>query len=143
MTMDLTRKEKKILLVDDEADITLVFKLALEDAGFIVDIYQDPSVALSKFKPNFYGLVILDIRLPGMSGFELHKEMQKIDPQLIFCFITAGEIYYDEVRSREGDKRGEEEQYCIIERERFLRKPISNVDLVERIEKMMMMRESS
>jgi hypothetical protein len=58
-------------------------------------------------------------------------------------FITAGEIYYDEVRSREGDKRGEEEQYCIIERERFLRKPISNVDLVKRIKKMMMMRESS
>ena len=91
-------------MVDDEPDITIAFKLALEDAGFIVDTYQDPSVALSKFKPNFYGLVILDIRMPGMSGFELHKEMQKIDPQLIFCFITAGEIYYDEVRSREGEK---------------------------------------
>jgi DNA-binding response OmpR family regulator len=45
--MDLTKKEKKILLVDDEPDITILFKLALEDAGFIVDTYQDPSVALS------------------------------------------------------------------------------------------------
>ena len=99
------KERKKILLVDDEPDITIVFKLALEDAGFIVDTYQDPSAALSKFKPNFYGLVILDIRMLGMSGFELHKELQKIDPQLIFCFITAGEIYYNEVRSREGDKK--------------------------------------
>ena len=63
------------MLVDDETDITIVFKLALEDADFIVDTYQDPSIALSKFKPNSYGLVIMDIRLPGMNGFELHKEM--------------------------------------------------------------------
>jgi two-component system, OmpR family, response regulator ChvI len=143
MMMDLTRKEKKILLVDDDPDITIVFKLALEDAGFIVDTYQDPSVALSNFKPNSYGLVILDIRMPGMSGFELHKEMQKRDPQLIYCFITANAIYYDEVISREGDKRGKEEQYCTSNRERFLQKPISNVDLVKRVEKIMMMRESS
>jgi two-component system, OmpR family, response regulator ChvI len=61
MMMDLTRKEKKILLVDDDPDITIVFKLALEDADFIVDTYQDPTVALSNFKPNSYGLVILDI----------------------------------------------------------------------------------
>jgi two-component system, OmpR family, response regulator ChvI len=142
MMMDLTRKEKKILLVDDEPDITIVFKLALEDAGFIVDTYQDPSVALSNFKPNSYGLVILDIRMPGMSGFELYKEMQKIDPQLIFCFITADVIYYDEVISRGGNKRGKEGQYCTLNRERFLQKPISNVDLVKRIEKMMM-RESN
>jgi DNA-binding response OmpR family regulator len=130
------------LLVDDDPDITIVFKLALEDSGFIVDTYQDPSVALSKFKPNSYGLVILDIRMPGMSGFELHKELQKIDPQLIFCFISADAIYYDEVIIRAGDNRGKEERYCTLNRERFLQKPISNVDLVKRIEEMMM-RDSS
>ena len=140
--MDLTRKEKKILLVDDDPDITIVFKLALEDSGFIVDTYQDPSVALSKFKPNSYGLVILDIRMPGMNGFELHKELQKIDPQLIFCFISADAIYYDEVISRAGDKRGKEEQYSTLNRERFLQKPISNVDLVKRIDEMMMRNSS-
>jgi CheY-like chemotaxis protein len=140
MMMDLTRKEKKILLVDDDPDITIVFKLALEDAGFIVDTYQDPSVALSKFKPNSYGLVILDIKMPEMSGFELHEELQKIDSQLIFCFVTANAIYYDEVISREGDKRGKEERYCKLNRERLLQKPISNADLVKRIEKLMMMR---
>ena len=141
--MDLTRKErKKILLVDDEPDITLAFRLILENAGLIVDTYQDPLVALSKFKPNFYGLVILDIKMPRMNGFELHKEMRKRDSQVMVCFITAGEMYYDEVRNREGEERGEENQYCTLDRERFLQKPISNVDLVKRIEKMMIMRES-
>jgi DNA-binding response OmpR family regulator len=102
--MDLARKEKKILLVDDEPDVTIAFKLALEDAGFIVDTYQDPSVALSKFKPNSHGLVILDIRMPRMNGFKLHKEMRKIDPQVMICLITAGEMYYDEVRNGEGEE---------------------------------------
>jgi DNA-binding response OmpR family regulator len=55
-------KGKKIFLVDDELDITIAFKLALEGAGFTVDICQDPFLALSKFKPNFYHLIILDIR---------------------------------------------------------------------------------
>ena len=134
--MDLTRKEKKILFVDDEPDMTMAFKLILENAGFIVDTYQDPLVALSKFKPNFYGLVILDIKMPRMNGFELHKEMRKIDPQVMVCFFTAGEMYYDEVRNREGEERGEENQYCTLDRERFLQKPTSNVDLVKRIQKM-------
>ena len=133
------KERKKILLVDDEPDITMAFKLILENAGFIVDTYQDPLVALSKFKPNFYGLVILDIKMPRMNGFELHKEMRKIDPQVMVCFITAGEMYYDEVRNREGEERGEENQYCTLDRERFLQKPTSNVDLVKRIEKMVNM----
>jgi hypothetical protein len=55
------------------------------------------------------------------------------------CFITAGEMYYDEVRNREGEERGEENQYCTLDRDRFLQKPTSNVDLVKRIEKMVIM----
>jgi integrase len=93
----------------------------------------------NKFKPNFYGLVILDIKMPRMNGFELQKEMRKIDPQVMVCFFTAGEMYYDEVRNREGEEKEEENQYCTLDRERFLQKPTSNVDLVKRIEKMMIM----
>jgi CheY-like chemotaxis protein len=132
--MSSMMKEKKILVVDDEPDITVAFKLALEGAGFIVDTSQDPFVTLSKFSPNSYDLVILDIRMPGMNGFELHEEMRKVDPQISVCFITAGELYYDEVR-RNGKEKKEEGQYCKFDVERFLRKPISNVDLVKRIEK--------
>jgi CheY-like chemotaxis protein len=132
--MNSIRKEKKILVVDDEPDITIAFKLALEEAGFNVDIDHDPFVTLSKFTPNSYDLVILDLRMPGMNGFELHEEMRKVDPQVLVCFITAGELYYDEVRGDYKEKK-EEGQYCKLDGERFLQKPISNVDLVKKIEK--------
>ena len=85
---------------------------------------------MAKFKPGFYDLVILDIKMPIMNGFELYAELRKMDNQVKFCFITAGEMYYDKVRE-------EEEQYCKLDTERFLQKPISNTDLVDRIHKIM------
>jgi DNA-binding response OmpR family regulator len=128
--MKSDEKRNKILLVDDEPDITMSFEATLQNAGFIVHAYQDPRIALSKFKPSYYDLVILDIKMPQMNGFELYAEMRKIDNQVKFCFITAGEMYYDKVRE-------EEEQYCKLDAERFLQKPISNTDLVNRIYKIM------
>jgi two-component SAPR family response regulator len=76
--------------------------------------------------------------MPEMNRFEFHVEMPKIDNQVKVCFITSG-YYYDEVR-REGQE--EEEQYCKLDKERFIQKPISNVDLVKRIEKIMMLNNS-
>jgi len=137
--MEPARIEKKVLLVDDEPDITMVIKLTLEKAGFTVDTYQDPLVALSKFKPNSYDLVILDIKMPKMNGFELHAEMRKVDQQVNICYLTAGEKYYDEVRIGNRKEREEEEQYCKLDSERFLQKPISNADIVKRINKIMML----
>jgi DNA-binding NtrC family response regulator len=133
--MKSDEKRNKILLVDDEPDITMSFEATLQNAGFIVHTYQDPVIALSKYKPSYYDLVILDIKMPKMNGFELYAEMLKIDNQAKFCFITAGQMYYDKVR--EG-----EEQYCKLDTERFLQKPISNVDLVKIIEKIMMQNKS-
>ena len=140
--MDSTKKEKKVLLVDDEPDTTMAIKLTLENAGFIVDTYQDPLVALSKFKPNSYDLVILDVKMPRMNGFELHTEMRKVDQQVNVCYITAGEKYYDEVRIGNRKVREEEEQYCKLYGERFLQKPISNVAIVKRINKLMLLTRS-
>ena len=135
--MKLARKGNRILLVDDETDITTTLKIALEDAGFIVHPYNDPLIALSEFKPGYYDLVILDIKMEEMNGFELYANMRKVDNQVKFCFITAGEMYY-EVRK---EKREEGEgSYCKLNTERFLQKPFSNVDLLERINKVMMQR---
>jgi DNA-binding response OmpR family regulator len=138
--MDSAKKEKKVLLVDDEPDTTMAIKLTLENAGFIVDTYQDPLVALYKFKPNSYDLVILDVKMPRMNGFELHTEMRKVDQQVNVCFITAGEMYYDEVRP--GERKEREEQYCKLYGERFLQKPISNAAIVKRINKLMLLTRS-
>jgi DNA-binding response OmpR family regulator len=134
--MKSDEKRNKILLVDDEPDITMSFRATLQNAGFIIHTYQDPRIALSKFKPGYYDLVILDIKMPEMNGFELYAEMRKIDNQVKFCFITAGEMYYDKVRGEEG------KQYCKLDTERFLQKPISNVELVKRIENIMMLNNS-
>jgi DNA-binding response OmpR family regulator len=123
-----TRKRNKILLVDEEYDITITFKAILQDAGFIVDAYEDPLIALSNFNSS-YDLVILDIKMPKMNGFKLYSEMQKIDDKVKVCFITASEIYYNEAM----EKR--EQQYCILDAGRFLRKPISNTNLLIGIKK--------
>jgi DNA-binding response OmpR family regulator len=133
--MKSDKKANKILLVDDEPDITMSFEATLQNAGYTVNAYQDPLIALSEFKPGYYDLVILDIKMPEMNGFKLYTEMQKVDNQAKFCFITAGEMFYDKVRE-------EEEQYCKLDAERFLQKPISNVELVKRIEKIMMLNKS-
>lgn len=69
--MSETRKNK-ILVVDDDPDITTSFHLALEDTGlFEVETYNDSVEALSNFKPYLYDFILLDIKMPKMSGFEL------------------------------------------------------------------------
>jgi len=62
-------------------------------------------IALSKFKPIYYDLFILDIKMPKMNGFELYTEIEKIDNQVKVCFITAGEMYYNEVRKGKEKKK--------------------------------------
>ena len=83
----------RILLVDNEDDNNIVFKMALEDGGFEVDVYNDSLLALSNFKDDLYDLVILDINIPKMNGYDLHKEIRKIDNKVKVCFLSASEIY--------------------------------------------------
>ena len=83
----------RILLVDNEDDNNIVFKMALEDSGFKVDVYNDSLLALSNFKDDLYDLVILDINIPKMNGYELYEEIRKIDNKVKVCFLSASEIY--------------------------------------------------
>ena len=89
---DLTR----ILLVDDEQDISKVLKRGLEGQGFTVDAYDDPVKALAEYKPNYYDCNILDIRMPGMSGFDLARAIWLKQPNAQVCFLSAFEIYQNE-----------------------------------------------
>ena len=84
---------KKILLVDNEPDNTSVFSIALEDEGFRVDAFTDPVLALSNFRADFYALLILDINMPTMNGYELYREIRKVDKKVKACFLTASELY--------------------------------------------------
>ena len=117
---------KDILFVDDEKDVTLTIKTILEETGlFNVETFNDPDLALKRFKPNFYVLVLIDIMMPKMGGFELYEQLKKIDPKVIVCFLTASDMYHQSVR---------EVERCALNEELFLQKPISNGDLVREID---------
>jgi CheY-like chemotaxis protein len=88
----------RILIVDDDPDITLSFSIGLEDGGFEVYTYTDPLDALSNFKPSFYDLLLVDINMPRMNGFELCKRILEIDLNVKVCFITAGDINIEALR---------------------------------------------
>jgi two-component system, OmpR family, response regulator ChvI len=89
---------KRLLIVDDEPDITSVLRRGLEQYGFVVDTFNDPIEALSGFKVGYYDLLLLDISMPKMNGFDLYKEMAKTDKKAKVCFMTAFEIYRDEFK---------------------------------------------
>ena len=122
--MNETRK-KKILIVDDDPDITMTFSLALENTGsFEVETYNDSVQALSNFKSNLYDFVLLDIKMPKLSGFELCDKIRKIDGKVKVCFISAFDPYSDELR----------DQFLSLKIECFIPKPIQIKELVKRIE---------
>jgi DNA-binding response OmpR family regulator len=117
----------KILVVDDEPDITYTLKATLEASGFS-DIYtfNEPNHALSNFKPNMYDLVILDIRMPQMNGFELLNEIKKIDENVKVCFLTA-------VSELTEYKTTLQKIYPSLDENHIIRKPIDNVELVRQL----------
>jgi DNA-binding response OmpR family regulator len=88
----------RIIVVEDEPDIATLVKKALEAKGFDVDVFTDSRRALDHFKPNYYAMLITDIRMPGMNGFELYRQVKKIDEKINVAFMTAFEIYESEFR---------------------------------------------
>ena len=147
------RNRGRILIVDDEEDVTFFLKEALEDyGGFEVVTFNDPLVALSSFnndnnRPSAYDLILLDIKMPKMDGFELYQELQKrIDAETTvagdssissgdqakngkktkICFMTAFEVYFEALKELFPDSYP---SMC------FIKKPSSAQDLIQRISK--------
>jgi DNA-binding response OmpR family regulator len=118
-----TANAAKILIVDDEKDITTILKSALQKYGFIVDVFNDPRDALSHFRAAHYDLIILDIKMPYINGFELSRELSKRDPKAKIGFMTAFEINLDEARN----------VFPTLNARFFIRKPISLQKLIEQI----------
>lgn len=90
----------KLMVVDDEPDITFTLKMSLEQRGYSVDVYNDPIEALANFKPDYYVLLLLDVKMPKMNGFELYQELAKIDTKAKVCFFTEYEGLYDTLRKQ-------------------------------------------
>ena len=115
-----------ILLIDDELDITLTIKGILEDVGFTVDSFNDPLLVLNNYKANFYDLIILDILMPKMNGFELYVKIREKDPKIKVCFLTASKFYYEKFR-----KEYSSQLVKLLDKEFFIQKPIKNKDLIK------------
>ncbi len=114
---------KKILLVDDESDICFVLEKLLGERGYMVDSYENATLALEKFKVHSYELVILDIKMPDLNGFALYREIKKLDKKVKVCFLTAAEMYYDEYP----------DIFSSLHANCFIRKPIENEELMRLI----------
>jgi DNA-binding response OmpR family regulator len=117
-------KKYRVMIVDDEQDITTIFKIGLENNQFIVMTFNDPLEALSKFRPRLYDLLILDIRMPGMNGFQLYRKIRDIDNKVKVCFLTAFDESHREFKS----------SFPFLEEVKcYLRKPITVQNLVKRL----------
>ena len=113
--------------MDDEPDVIYAIKSVLEDNEFKVDSINDPITALKSYKSNVYDLIILDIKMPKMDGFQLYAKIREQDPKTKICFLTASEMYYEKFRKARS-KFGR-----IIEEECFIQKPIKNEDLIRKL----------
>jgi CheY-like chemotaxis protein len=132
VTSDLSAHQglkKNILVVNDEPDMTKLLRMALGHEGFSIEAYEDPVVALEYFKPNTYDIVILDIKMPKMDGFDLCNRLKMIDHNIQICFLTAStETYREELLKQ---------KQCKIDKELVLEMPLPTKEIIFRIKKQM------
>ena len=120
---------KRILIVDDDPDITFTFRKALEGENqngkifFQVFTYNDPLLALAEFKINFYDLLLLDVNMPKLNGFELSEKILELDLNVRVCYISAGEMNIEALR----------EQYKSLSMGCFIKKPVEIEKFVRRV----------
>lgn len=115
----------RLMAVDDEADITFTLKKELEQSGFSLDVFNDPIVALSNFKADYYDLILLDFHMLQMNGLKLYQEINKKDKNVKACFVTAYELYYESLKK----------EYPKLNLGCFISKPFDMNYLVNKIEK--------
>jgi len=120
---------KKILIIDDEPDVVLTLRMALEQNGFRTDSCSDPTLAYKNFRAGVYDLVLLDIKMPNVDGFQLYQKIKRTDGRVKICFLTAGEFYDEEIRKEQG--------FDGFNEELFLRKPIEIACLIDMIRPLM------
>ena len=118
-------QHKRILIVDDDSDITFTLRIGLEndDTAMQVYSYNNPVNALIDFKPNFYDLLLIDVNMPLMNGFELCEKLLQKDINVKVCFMTSGEINMDAAR----------EVHPLKSIGCFIKKPITTDALARRI----------
>ncbi|MFL6472755.1 MAG: response regulator, partial [Nitrososphaeraceae archaeon] len=95
-----SRGRRRTLLVDDEPDHCMVYQIVLEDAGYECISFTDSVKALQEFRPDYYDLVILDIKMPKLDGFTLCEKIRELENTIQIIFVTAAEEYYENFRKQ-------------------------------------------
>lgn len=113
------QRSPAVLVVDDEFDISNSIKRGLEKKGFEVDAYTDPTEALAHYVKGRYDILLVDIRMPKMSGFEFVRAVRSTDSKVQFCFLTAFDVQRSEFSKLFPD----------VDVSHLLRKPITLTDL--------------
>jgi DNA-binding response OmpR family regulator len=116
----------RILLVENEKDVGRTYELMLENYGFDVDYFKDPTMALEHFKPNLYDLAILDIRMPDLNGFKLYDQIKSRDSKMKTLFITA-------LNSVEAYNTENMKVYPLMGQRHFIKKPLSMDQLLGQV----------
>jgi DNA-binding NtrC family response regulator len=118
---------KSILVVDDEFDIVNLIKQALQKQGFTTYAFTDPLLALEHLKTNSesYGLVLADVRMPAMNGFELVKKIKSMHPTIKLLLMSAFEF----------NDRDLSKVLTSIKIDGYIQKPVSTKQLINIIEK--------
>jgi two-component system, OmpR family, response regulator ChvI len=122
---------KRIMIIDDDEDTSLLFKIVLEGSDhdrIKVVAFNDPFVALEDFRPSLYDLLLINVSMPNMNGFELYYRLKALDNRVKVCFLTAGEMYYETIRR---DVFPDLDVNC------FIRKPIANKDLIKQVKEIL------
>ena len=96
--MSTAKNNKRIMIIDDDKDITNLFSIFLEYNGYIVNAYTNPVETFNNFRKNSHDLIILDLKMPKMDGMTLYHKIKKIDNNVIICFTTADINYIEDLR---------------------------------------------
>ena len=126
----MAQVKKRILIVDDEKDAGRTLKMMLENYGFDIDCFTDPALALEKFKPNLYDLIILDIRMPETNGFELYDQLKSRDSDIKTLFITG-------LSSVEPYNTQNSKVFPLRGKRHIVMKPVSSEELLQQVYEMM------
>jgi len=114
-----------ILIIDDEKNLRIILKKCLEDKGYTADVASTGKAAIARIRSKKYGLVITDLRMPGISGQEAIKKMEKIDPHLKFIIISGYQL------DPELERKIKDGLYT------FFEKPFLNKDILDRVKELM------
>jgi DNA-binding NtrC family response regulator len=80
---------KKIMIIDNEVGLCRMMEAVLLDDGHAVRSFTDPLEALEVFCPGVWDLVISDIKMPGIDGLEVLKQVKQVEPEIPVIMITA------------------------------------------------------